>query len=376
MKFMRILMISLAVCALGWAQSGDVAVESTGYGVSKNDAITQAKREALAQGIGQMLTSSTEVENFMVKRDVILTQTMGHVKSYTTIKETQGPDGAWEVRIKAVVSKEGLAKDLAALKIMMQSLGDPRVAFLIKETVMGTADPTAQNAEVMLLEFFKSKDFRVVDPNHALRFRESADGVKAMGGDPEAVAKLGSLLNAEVVVVGSAVAQPNDVSSIKGLAGSGVQSASAVVSLKAYNVSTREVLAAKVAHGAMVNVNPMVAGNQAISKALQALMNEQNGFYGHLVESWRKGASDGQNFSVEISGVEDFAQVRAIRTAVATQASAVEQRSFQKPLLSLEVTRSGTADDLCEALDGLAVGTSKLAVEGVQGNVVTVKIVK
>ncbi|NLB63888.1 MAG: hypothetical protein GX801_07265 [Fibrobacter sp.] len=159
MKLYKFVFVILCFWAGAFAQSKEIIVESVGFGVSQNDAITQAKREALAKGIGQMLTSQTEVENFMVKRDVILTETMGHVKNFKVLKESQGSDGAWEVHIKASVSEEGLAKDLAALKILMQTLGNPRIAFLVKETVMGNADPSAQNAEAMLLEFLKPKIF-------------------------------------------------------------------------------------------------------------------------------------------------------------------------------------------------------------------------
>ncbi|NLB63889.1 MAG: hypothetical protein GX801_07270 [Fibrobacter sp.] len=216
----------------------------------------------------------------------------------------------------------------------------------------------------------------MVDPNQALRFRESADGVKAVGGDPQAAAKLGDMLNAEVIVVGSAVAQENDVSSIKGLAGTGVKSASAVVSLKAFNVSTREILAAKSANGAMVNVSPIVAGNKAIEKAIHALLASQGGFFESIVENWRRSAADGQNFVVEVSGVDEFSQIRVLRDIIATKATKVEQRSYQKPLLIFEVTRPGTAEDLAGVLDALQIEGQKLSVEGLNGNIINISVTK
>lgn len=360
-----LLSLLFLVCAV-FAQ--DITIEATGYGVNKNDALTQAKREALAQGIGQMLTSQTEVENFMVKRDVILTQTSGHVKSFTVLKELQGPDGAWEVKVRAVVAKDGLAKDLAALKILMQTIGNPRVAVLITETNIDNGAPTANKAESALLDFLKSKDFRVVDPSQALRFRESPDGVKAIGGDPDAAAKLGAMLNAEVVIVGSAVAKEADVSNIPAFAKSGMKSASATISLKAFNVSNREILAAKSMNAAMPNINVYTAGNNAIDKSMKSLLTEKNGFFDALVDSWRKSANDGGTFNVVISGVNDFSAAKAVKTALAVAAPNFQQRAFNKPTLELDITRSGTVEDLAEALDGLKVGNQKLAVEGVQGN--------
>jgi hypothetical protein len=372
-RFSLLLLALFALVGVSFAE--DIAIQATGYGVTRNDATTAAKREALAQGIGQMLTSSTEVENFMVKRDVILTQTSGHVKSFTVLKETQGPDGAWEVLIKAMVGKEGLAKDLAAIKVLMQTIGNPRVAVLILETNIDNGAPTANKAEMQLLDFLKSKDFRVVDPNQSLRFRESAEGVKALGGDPEAAAKLGSKLNAEVIIVGSAIAKQADVSNLDAFAKSGMKSASATVSLKAFNVSNREILAAKSVNAAMPNINVYTAGGNAIDKAVKNMMNEKGGFFDALMESWRKGANDGSNYTVTIDGVNDFAAAKAVKAAITVVCVSLEQRGFNKPSLELEVTRSGTADDLASALDGLKIGTTqKLSVEGVQGNTVTAKL--
>lgn len=370
----RLLVLLFAITGFLFAQ--DLTSEATGYGVSKSDAITQAKREALAQGIGQMLTSATEVENFMVKRDVILTQTMGHVKSFTVLKETQGPDGAWEVRIKAVVGKEGLAKDLAAIKILMQTVGNPRIAVLITEENIDKNAPTTGTAETHIVEFFKSKDFRVVDPNQALRFRESPDGVKAIGGDPDAAAKLGTKLNAEVIIVGTAVAKEADVSKIAALANSGTKSANVTLSLKAFNVSNREVLASKtVTDIRMAHINVYTAGSIAIGKAVKNLFSEKGGFFDAMLESWRRGANDGSNFIVMVQGVNDFATAKNVKATITTLCTSVEQRGFNKPNLELEVTRSGSPDDLATALDGLKIGAKQsLSVENVQGNNLVVQL--
>jgi len=371
MKKLQLFLLLVLACA-GLALAQDVSIEATGYGVTKNDALTQAKREALAQGIGQMLTSQTEVENFMVKKDVILTQTMGHVKSYTTLKETQGPDGAWEVRVKAVVSKEGLSKDLAALKILMQTIGNPRVAVLITETNVDGL--SASRAETILLDSLKAKGFKLVDANQALRFRESADGVKAIGGDPDAAIKLGSKLNAEVIIVGTVVAHEADVSKIPALANSGMKSANATLSLKAFDVSTRTILSAKSTSQPAANINVAAAGNMAIERAVVNLLSAKGAFLDDLIESWRKAANDGSAFTVNINGVNDFATLKAVKAALTTATANYEQRGFNKPVLELEITRAGKAEDLAEALDGLKVGSQKLHVENIQGNILTVHL--
>lgn len=358
----RMVMVFMA-CGIAWAQ--DQQWEATGYGVSRSDAVNQAKREALAQGIGQMLTSATETENFMIKRDVILTETMGHVKSFTVLKELQGPDGAWEVRIRALISQAGLSKDLAALKILMQSIGNPRVAVLISETnVDGTH---ANKVEMVLLDSLKAKGFKMVDANQVLRFRESSDGVKAIAGDPDAAVKLGAKLNAEVVIVGTAVAQLSDVSKIPALANSGMKSASATVSLKAFQVSSREILAAKSTSQPGMHVNANTAGNVALEKTVVQLLGPKGGFFEALVESWRKGVNDGVAYTLVLQGVSDFATVKSVKSALAGAVNQVEQRSYAKPILELELTRAGRAEDLAELLEGLKVQGKSIHIDGLNG---------
>jgi len=348
-------LLLLLLLALGFAGAQDLTVEATGYGASLNEATASAKREALAQGIGQSLMSQTEIENFMVKRDYILTRTMGHVKNVQVLSQKQGPDGAWEVKLRAVVAKDGLSKDLAALLALKESIGNPRIAMLVRETVLGNEDPTANKAENVLADFFKGKSFEVVDPSAALRFRESPDGIKAMGGDPVAAAKLGSAMNAEVIIVGSVVAKESDVSGIPAMAKSGMKSVSAVVSLKAINVSTRQVMAAKSVDAPAAHISALTAGNMAVEKSVKKLMESKGGFFDALVESWRQGANDGAVYQLSIKGIKSFSDVKAVKAALQGKVAKIDQRAFEKPELQLDVTFLGSLEDLCEKLDGLAL---------------------
>jgi len=354
----------------------DFVVEATGYGVSENAASLAARREALAIGIGQMLTSQTEVENFMVKKDLVITRTMGNVKKFDILSKEQGPDGAWKVTIRAVVSKDGIAQDLAALNILRMSIGNPRIAMLITENNIGNEDPTAGKTEAILIDHFRSRDFEVVDPSNALKYRESAEGMAALGGDPEAAAKLGSMLNAEVIIVGKVVAKAADVSAIPALANSGMKSASANVSLKAVNVSTRQIMAAKTIDAPAVHIAQHTAGSRAIEAAVKKLLNEDSGFFNTLIKSWKHSAVDGSVYQLTIGNVKSFQHLKAVKTNLEPKVQSMQQRSYAKPLLKLDVTFTGSVDDLCEVLDGLDLGGAVLTVDGFQGNSITLTAAK
>ena len=76
--------------------SGQVQVASgTGYGLTKDAATEQAKRDAVEQGLGAYMTSSTTVTATSIE-DNIYSKAQGFVKSFKVTKESQGPDGNWD----------------------------------------------------------------------------------------------------------------------------------------------------------------------------------------------------------------------------------------------------------------------------------------
>jgi hypothetical protein len=150
------------------AFSQDLQVRAKGYGPTKEAASRAARRAALEQGIGQMISSSTVMENFMVKKDEVITRTEGFVKSFQVVSENQGPDGAWETVVDAVVNREGVQDVLASMCILVDALGKPRVAVLVHEKVLGEEQEDG-TAEAALVTYFQNRCFEVVEPSAALR---------------------------------------------------------------------------------------------------------------------------------------------------------------------------------------------------------------
>ncbi|MGL1902029.1 MAG: hypothetical protein OCC49_07840 [Fibrobacterales bacterium] len=363
----RLLWVLLLALALVSAET--FTVEGTGWGVSENEATMQAKRDALAIGIGQLLLSKTEVENFMVKRDQIISQTMGHVKRYEVLSKKRAADGSFEVTIRADVSKEGISADLAALLLLKEAIGNPRIAMLIEEKTIGPAGESVSLTETLLIEFFKSRGFEVVDPSYALTFRESEKGAQAMAGNSEMAAELGAQLNADVIIVGKVVAMESDVSNIKAFTHSSMKSASANVSLKAIHVQSRQIAAAKKVDAPAIHVNTHTAGNRAIEKAVAKLLDSKGknteSFFDALVESWRASANDGALFRVTVLGVSSYTLSKKVTEALSSSiGESYTARSYTKPSLKGDLTFIGNSSDLCDKLEGLRV--SKMRVLSVE----------
>ena len=156
--FLPVLLIglfSMPLCA--GTPDGDIIVESEGFGISKKDALLKAKREAVEIGIGTILYSQTEIKNFELMKDVILTRTVGSVKKYDILHQEKKSDNTFYVKIQAVVSLASIRTDLAALKILLESMDKPRIMVVIKEK-------NGNHAESAIIDYLTEKGFDLVDP--------------------------------------------------------------------------------------------------------------------------------------------------------------------------------------------------------------------
>ena len=97
----RICLMTLFMVSCIFAQ-GQTAT-GVGYGLTKDAAIEQAKRDAVEQGLGAYMTSTTTVTATSIE-DNIYSKAQGFVKSFKVVKESKGPDGNFEITIEAQVT--------------------------------------------------------------------------------------------------------------------------------------------------------------------------------------------------------------------------------------------------------------------------------
>tara|TARA_B110000483_G_scaffold238265_1_gene314529 strand:- start:3585 stop:4826 length:1242 start_codon:yes stop_codon:yes gene_type:complete len=381
-SFKNNLMIMVGLCLIllsTESHAKSITVKGQGIGATKAKALLEAKRDALAKGIGQNLVSKTEVENFMVQKDQIISQTMGHIKAVKIISETKSPEGYYQTKIEALVSEDGLKKDLAALLLLMKDLGNPRIAFIIEESNMGSIDKDKhRTVETALTDFFKERQFEVVDANQVLRLTQSRDLKYVFGGDAAAAALLGAEVNADVIIVGTAIATESDMSHHSAFKNTSMKSASAQLNLRAINVSSQRILAAGSKQAAQVHPNKMTAGDRAFKKAVKNLMSSkksQDQFFGKLVEAWRKSANDGQTITITVAGIKKFSHIKQVKFFFQNHSEDVTQRKFYKPNLDLDIKYAGSVESLCESLDGGVIdGVGTLSVDSYQGHSVQLSI--
>lgn len=355
-------------------QSGDLTVEGVGLGANEAEAIMAAKRNAVEKGIGMVLISQTEVENFMVKRDKVVTKTLGAVKKYDILSKTRASDNVLEIRISAIISKTMMHSDLAAFHILLESMDKPKVMIIINENNIGNEEPTNMAAENAATDFLKSPyDFDIIDRNVTSIIRSNRQKMANLAGNAAEAASIGAGAGAEVIITGSAISRvAENLSYNLG----GMKSVQADVTLKAINCATGRVIASGTGHAAKVHISPNTAGTNAIAsaskKAVKGLLNK-------IIEDWNKQINNGVPLMVSVKGVPTFrikkAAVQSLQRIPGI--ASVNERGWnsQSGLLEVDVQYKGNADGFCSKSDGFKLSSGgSFAVTGQNGTRISLTV--
>ena len=360
--FLLALFLTLIVPPVAFGSSrttGDKTVTVEGCGTNKQNALLQAKRSAVEEGIGIVLTSETEVKNFTIKKDKIITHSFGAVKSYKLLKSQQQGEN-WYVQIKAVVSLDSIKADLIALKILLVSMDKPRTMVLIKEE-------GGKNAETSIIDYLQGKGFELIDPVQAATLMNKKDPFiqKAINGAPLAAAKLGAENGAEYIIVGSV---RKTLLKSDFLTQSGMQSGQASLTVKVVNCSSGRIVATKSATGAAVHISDDIAKSQAAAKAAANLMDKT--LFEAIVSSFQDTINNGANFDVIITTVNSYRDQKKTSGVLENidGVVSVTKRSFGKGKLDLSILFKGSVDTFCDRVDNSIIGGKKLLVTDVVGN--------
>ncbi|MCZ6729790.1 MAG: flagellar assembly protein T N-terminal domain-containing protein [SAR324 cluster bacterium] len=114
---------------------GQAAIFAGNVSSARKQAIVNAQRNAVEQGVGLILDSKSVLQNFQLIKDEVLTSSQGFVTKYVVLSEGRTPDNrSYRVKIKADVSKSLLQDRLSALRILHKKMGNKRVMVIYKST--------------------------------------------------------------------------------------------------------------------------------------------------------------------------------------------------------------------------------------------------
>ena len=213
---------------------------------AKDEALRNAMKKAIEQGVGAMLTSESEVENFQLVSDRILTKSKGVIKSYRILREGVVDNGVnYEVAISAVVDNDLLNSSMEAFRLMQQLTGRKTVMVIYNPNVQGTLPLNPNNGDdfqliksgvTALNQAFIERRFDVIDPDVLKEVIKDTEtmALSNEGDFDQAVSELAAKYGAQYYVTFTVMASNVERGN--------VSEAKANINAKLYNVGSARII--------------------------------------------------------------------------------------------------------------------------------------
>ena len=302
-----VLTLLLLFPAFAAAVAQDVMeVETRGVGVTRDDALQDALRNAVGQAAGVALTSETRVENFMVISDAVETKTSGYISSYNIIKEVPFPD-RYEVTVKAKVSLSPLKADIG---LLTKSIGGVRFLVMYDYRKIPEADqPRYEYAIERINEYLSGKKYRYIDKNRFDALKKEAQGIMQSSDTPEEtyVQRLGLMADAQFIIMIKNITVNSRSEAFDTRTASQV-----TLEVKAYDNCTAEGLGTVVLESGWKSSSDAASlVNSGVTDAVQKGFDKLLSVFVSYIGSW---VNDGTPFELRFYSTGTYRDFRDLRT--------------------------------------------------------------
>ena len=272
---------------------------ATGSGKNRSEAIRDALRSVVEQGVGVWVQARSLMVNLEVKEDVVRTVAKGYVRRYEILEEQQEGE-IYRVRLRARVADifQAIDQHFSQAPALYQELGEPRFLVLLNEEALGRPLQDEHPAELAIIDILRKEGVRVVDRSQAEKVRSAGRLQALLSGQKEVAWVVGEESRAEILLVGTAKAE------FFGEVISGVSTCHAHIELKAIWVDDGEVLVARrLEKVAAAEFQLSTAARIALQKAGQRIL--QDGFLALIVKAFALEAAEGRTIALRLKGNYD-----------------------------------------------------------------------
>ncbi len=378
-RFITLLVLAfLLLSVAAWAQEtktvtaeGVAVIQGGAKDIARDQAVEDAQKRAVEQAVGLLIDSQTQVENYQLISDKILSQTKGYITRYNIAGETQ-EDTLLRVKINAEVSLGKLTDDLSGIGILLGQMHKPRTMILIAEQNVGhewyawwwghrgqTVDMgVVENAFV---DVFTQKGFEFIDHDAAAKEIKVTSAYQIQDLSVAQARTLGNQADAEVVIVGKALAK------LYGDIGGGMKSVQADLSVRAIRTDTGQILASATTHGAAVHITDETAGIEALKKAANDAANQM---VDKILAVYSREAGGTKSVNITITGLNktQFVKFKDVLKNQVRSIKDVHERSFSGNTARLSVDAKGSAQSISDEISLKDFGTFAVEVVGSTAN--------
>jgi hypothetical protein len=322
--------------------------------VARDQAISESLVTAVALMTEEILQVDSLVENFLQVNEIVYENTDAFVQDYKVLTETRSGK-SYRVIVKATVAGEKIAKQLSRAGILRAKVTLPAILFFISEQSLQEDSPRywwgkemggfeATTATTMA-NILRAHGFPVVD-HGGIEIRKMAgwdSSDKPELTDEEAL-NLGTLLQADVVIVGTSIASPTP-----SVMGDALKSFKGNLNARVLRTETGEALANISRTAVTANVDESAGGREALAMA-GTLAGDQ--LAPQLTAAWRELVEKPSQLEVTVEGTGNLANFVKFRRALTSISGVggIRVKEIKPNEATLIVEYQGKAEDLASAL--------------------------
>jgi hypothetical protein len=333
---------------------GTATVQGANIAVARETAIADSLVTAVAVVAQELLQEASLVDNFNQINELLFDQTSKFVQDYKVLTEAAN-ENSYRVVVQTTVSREKISKQLSDAGILKVKTTMPSILLLIAEQNLGELRPrfwwnpkesgfVSVVASVMA-ERLKDAGFAIIDPMGALNRTQVNRGAfdKPELTNQEA-AELGTLLQADVVILGTAAASPST-----NIMGSAMRSFNGTVTGRIIRSKSADQISNFTRTAVAVNEDDILGSQEALESAGdmagKALAEE-------LAVLWQRQAGRPAVVEMVIRGTSDLASYvkfrKTLNTIAGVEGIRVKEIKPNEALLLVEY--KGKTEDLAAAL--------------------------
>ena len=321
--------------------TGQAAIYQNDLSAARDKALDDARRKAVEQAVGAVISSSTVTENFELLEDKIFSQAAGYVRSYVVVDESRDADGIYSVTIDCEVSAGKIDSDLAAIQNLLAQKQMPRVLVMVSEQNVGQAEGGwwSKTGAAISLDVVDNTIFSIW----------SAKGVKFVDRQVlEGKIRAGAAASGDI---GNDIAKAiaSDIGNT--YPGSKLRTLQANTSIRAINVNNAEMLAAVTTTKSASHLNAVTGGTKALELVAKSAAEQ---LLTQVLDRWSKDVGGAAALNLTFNGVKKSKQLRLLKAFLTNEIRGVEnviQRSFKKGKALFEVKYKGSMQQLVEELE-------------------------
>ena len=344
---------------------GTGRIYSDNVTVARNRAISNSLVSAIENIAKDFLPFESLIQNFQVINEILYSNTEEFVQEYKVLTEALSGN-TYRVMVQATVLIDKVHQQLSIAGIMIGKKSMPRLLFFIAE--QSTEDSLPQYwwgqgmsavksaAENSMAAVMMKKGFLIIDyenlaqnlRNESLDELDHQEAIETLSLEPELdhqeAVELGVLVNADVVIVGKAIA-----SKAPNIMGKNIKSFKGVVTARAFRTDTSEEIAFASQTTLSINVDEVAGGRAALSEA-GALAGKD--FSLQILEEWQKEIKKPVTIELVIEGTANFANFVQFRKTLndIPGVNRVQLKEMRLDESVIFVDFQGNAKELADAL--------------------------